>query len=538
LFWALRSMTGTLWRSALVAALFGLHPLHVESVAWISERKDVLCAFFMFIALLCYSSYVHRQRHKGFYFATLFFFVLGLMAKPMIVTLPFVFLLCDYWPLGRFKTEAASSTKPGDGQNLYLAIPLLVEKIPFFFLSIASCVVTALAQKAGGAMYASSEIPLLFRLSNSLISYMEYIIKMIWPLHLSFFYPLIRGLPNSHWKLLLASVLLLLISSVVATRIKKQPFLLVGWLWFLGTLVPVIGIVQVGSQAMADRYTYIPLIGLFIIIAWILHDLAVHAPWLRIAAVSSCVAVIVLLIYQTRIQAGYWKNDFTLSDHALSVTKYNFLAYTMKGISYYNSGNLDSALTCYNQSLLYCSTQMPPRLNIGCILLAQGKTRESIGIFKELMKIDSTYAPAYLNCGKAFATLGNRDSAKICFSRTLALDPTSSPALLNLGKLYQLTGDCERSVHCLVQASLLDPNDPGIFFELGNTVMKCNKREEAVGWYEKSISMEPSFAAAHRQLAMALDSCGRHDAALRQVVIADSITAARKLKSKLLHPAL
>ena len=257
----------------------------------------------------------------------------------MIVTFPFVLLLCDFWPLGRMK----------DRSSFFRAMPLILEKIPFIILSIGSCIVTALAQKAGGAMYRMGELPLLFRIGNSLTSYMEYIVKTLWPMRLSFFYPLIQGLPFSRWKLVIATVLLLCVSAFVVIRMKKQPFLMMGWLWFLGMLVPVIGLVQVGSQAMADRYTYLPLIGLFILISWLFYDLAGRSAWLRTAVPCGCVIVLVFFAFQTRTQAGYWKNDLTLSDHALAVTKYNFLAHSMKGIFYYTAGDFDKALDCYRQ---------------------------------------------------------------------------------------------------------------------------------------------------------------------------------------------
>jgi len=525
LFLALRSMTGTVWRSALVAALFGLHPLHVESVAWVSERKDVLCACFMFITLLCYSSYVHRNRHRGFYFATLFFFILGLLSKPMIVTLPFVFLLCDFWPFRRLTIEINPNLKLMDRYGFYKIIPLFIEKIPFFILSIGSCIVTAMAQKAYAAMYLTGELPFLFRLNNSLISYMEYCIKMVWPIHLSFFYPLVLEMPLYHLKILFASILLLSISVVAALRIKKQPYLLVGWLWFLGMLVPVIGIIQVGSQAMADRYTYLPLIGLFIFVVWLLYDLARRARWLKITAISASVVVLAFLIFLTRIQASYWKNDLTISEHALSVTQYNFLAYTMKGIFLYTTGDYDNALRCYDKSLSINPNQMVPRLNIGCIFLTKGKTKEAIEIFKALSASDSNNALAYLNCGKAFVILDQKDSAIGCFSHALAIEPNLSSALFNLGKLYLGMGEYQKSMPYLQQARRTDPNDPEIYFELGNCSMKSNSREEAIKWYEKSISLDPSFVVAHRQLALALEACGNHGLAQKQASIADSIVA-------------
>jgi Flp pilus assembly protein TadD len=525
LFFALKSMTGTLWRSALVAALFGLHPLHVESVVWVSERKDVLCAFFMFITLLFYSSYVHHGRHKGFYFATLFSFILGLMSKPMLVTLPFVLLLCDFWPMNRFQFEKGPDVAQNMRRRFFLTIPLIVEKTPFFFLSFASCIVTAFAQKAFGAMQPVGNLPFFFRINNSLSSYMEYLIKTVWPVHLSFFYPLVQGLPVSHWRLSAAVLLILLITTAAIVRIRKQPFLLVGWLWFLGTLVPVIGIVQVGSQAMADRYTYVPLVGVFIIISWLLHDLVHRNRWLQVAAASCCVVALALLACQSRRQTGYWKNDLALSEHALSVTRYNYLASCMKGTYLLNAGDYDKAITCFTQSLALCPSQTVPRLNIGCALLCQGKTRDALEAFKSLIASDPSSAIAYLNCGKAYTILGKNDSAIACFSHAIALDTCFYTALYNLGKLYEFMGDYKKGIPYLERTCRLGPEDPAAVFDLGTCYFKTGRFDSAIKWNEKSISLDHYFVPAHRQMAMALDSIGKHDLAKRHVFFADSVEA-------------
>jgi len=531
LFLLLRSMTGAFWRSALVAALFALHPMHVESVAWVSERKDVLSAFFMFTAFLCYSSFVHNRRNIGFYVATFLFFVLGLMAKPMIVTFPFVLLLCDFWPFRRFGLNADQENIRTAQPHANRFIPVLLEKIPFFLLSLFSCVITLYAQRAGGAIVKANELSFFLRSENSIFSVLRYVQKMLWPSNLGFFYPVSMH-PSPLWKVSLALITIVLISIVAMVRMKKQPYLLVGWLWFLGTLAPVIGLVQVGSQALADRYGYIPLIGLFIIIAWFLHDISRHSRLSRITALSCSCAVLVILMLQTRVQAGFWKNDLVLSEHALSLDKNNFLAWSMKGHFLYASGDYDNALRCYAQSLSLCPTQVPPRMNIGCMLLSQGRTRESIAVFKELFAIDSMYSPAYLNCGKAYALLRNNDSAILCFSRALAIEPLSSPALYDLGRLYEAKEDFQKSMGYFLRACRVNPNDPGVFFELGNCCLKSKRPEEAAQWYEKSISLDHSFVFAHRQLAIALDSCGRHDSAKTQISIADSLAAAANMRQK------
>jgi protein O-mannosyl-transferase len=523
LLFALRAMTGTVWRSALVAALFGLHPLHVESVAWVSERKDVLCAFFMFITLLFYTSFA-RRKHWGHYFAALFFFAVGLLAKPMIVTLPFVLLLLDIWPLGRLKLAGNEKQPSNTVSRKNRTIFIFLEKMPFIILSIASCGVTILAQRAGSAIVEIKELPIVVRLANSVLSYVEYIEKMFWPKKLSFFYPLPINMPSTK-SIVIALALLLLISVVVVIRTKKQPYLLVGWLWFLGTLIPVIGLVQVGGQALADRYTYIPLIGLFICIAWLLGEVTRRYGYLKIIAITGSFVVLFIAMFQTRTQAGYWKNDLTLSDHAIAISKSNFLAYSTKGHYLLSSGNNNEALTCFAKSLSLCPIQDVPKINIGCILFNQGKVKESFALFKEVLAKDSNDKLVLVDCGISYAKLGDTKSALAYFSRALTIDSCFYLALYNLGKLYGAEKDYQKSIRYLLQASRVNPNDPGMFLALGNSCFLSNKREDAIKWYEKSVSLNPYFIPARHQLAMALDSCGRHDLAKKQIVIADSLVA-------------
>lgn len=528
LFFGVRLLTGAFWRSALVAALFGLHPLHVESVAWISERKDVLCTFFMLIALIFYTSFA-RRKNKGPYFASLFLYCLGLLSKPMIVTFPFVLLLCDFWPLKRlFSSE--NQTLAQKTQTLKnLNIIVLLEKIPFFVLSFASCIMTVLAQHA--AIIKTDELALSVRFANALLSYTGYIEKMFWPKNLSFFYPIPTNMPPA-MSIAIAAAVLSLISFLVLFRFHKQPYLLFGWLWYLGTLVPVIGIVQVGSQAMADRYTYTPLIGLFVIIAWLLFDCTKKRLFLKVAAIAGSLAMIVLLLFQSRIQAGYWKNDLTLADHAIANSGHNFLAYSTKGHFLLNAHEYDQALRCLATSLAICSTQIAPKINIGCILFNQGKTRESIDVFKQVLAQDSNYVVALVDCGISCAKLGDTRAALDYFTRAAALDSCFVSALFNLGKLYGEMGDYQKSIRYLLRASAINPYDAETFRCLGNSCLKNNRKQEAVRWFEKSISLDPDFIFAHRQLAAALDSCGRHFQGQKHAAIADSLSALWNVKMK------
>lgn len=524
LFFAVRSLTGTLWRSALVAALFAVHPLHVESVAWISERKDVLSAFFMFISLLFYSSYAGSKQWK-YYFATFLFFALGILSKPMIVTFPFVLLLLDFWPLNRFGNAISSEKSSFLQLNKNQIFKAIYEKIPFFILSFISSVLTFLAQKAGSAVVKTDELPVHLRFANSFISYFEYIEKMFWPKNLSFFYPLSVSLPPIK-NLVLAVGIILLISVIATFRIKKQPYFLIGWLWFLGTLVPVIGLVQVGAQSLADRYTYIPLIGLFICFAWLLHDFVQRKNMIvKSVAVASCGAILVVLIFLARTQTACWKNDLTLSDNALAISNSNYIAYSTKGRFLFVNGRYDEALNCYRTSLSICSTQITPKFNIGCIFFNEGKYKESLNAFKIAFSQDSNDPLIFVNCGQAYSALGDKQTAISYYTRALSKDTGFSLAYSNLGKVYGELKDYKKSREYLLKAYSINPLDASTCFALGNNCLIGKDVKEAAQWFEKSVSINPGFIPARRYYAAALDSCGNHDLAKQQTIIADSIVA-------------
>jgi Tfp pilus assembly protein PilF len=519
LFFLLRAMTRSLWKSAFVAALFALHPLHVESVAWVSERKDVLSTFFMLLSLLWYASYA-RTRKGPAYWAAFVSFACGLMAKPMVVTLPFVMLLLDFWPFARLCP--AVDKIPTSSKNRLL--PLLVEKTPFFFLSILSCLVTFIAQRAGNAIVKASELTFGVRIENSVIAYARYIEKTLLPHNLCFFYPIFAH-SQPLLKVLTAVLVLLVISFLAIVLRKNQPYLLMGWLWFLGTLAPVIGIVQVGSQALADRYTYVPLIGLFIMAVWALSAMSAQSRIGRTVAIAGSVAVLIVLTMQTRVQAGYWKNDLVLANHCLAVTGDNFCAYSVKGSYLLKANELDSALACYTKSFSLCPTDMTSRLDIGTILLKQRKLRQSRAIFGEVLSREPDNELAMLNCGKALALLGEKDSAVIWFTKAITLDPVFAPALYNLGTVYAEMKNYDVSRQYFERAVRITPNDFDAYFSLGNACFLGRQKHEAIQWYEKSLAINPYFVPGFRRLALALDSCGMKDEAHRQTVHADSLEA-------------
>jgi tetratricopeptide (TPR) repeat protein len=354
-------MTSRVWQSAFIAALFALHPLHVESVAWAAERKDILSACFGFLTLLFYSRYVHLQQSGAknrvvFYILALLSFAVGLMAKPMLVTLPVVMMLLDYWPLNRFLKTGGESTNSGTAPLW----PALLEKIPFFAFSAASAVITIYAQNHGGAVVTLKAIPLIFRLQNSIVSYLKYILKTLWPQDLAVLYPFTAPIPE--WQVASAALALIIISISAALTIKRYPFYFVGWFWFLITLIPVIGLVQVGNQSMADRYMYIPSVGLFVIAAWFgtvllgrLQNIVLNIPAIQNTAWKKIIfpglfsglfasAVLIAATATTYKQTGYWKDNFSLYRHTLNVTANNYIIHYNLGIAYGRIGDHDAAI--------------------------------------------------------------------------------------------------------------------------------------------------------------------------------------------------
>jgi protein O-mannosyl-transferase len=453
LFFLLKSITGAFWRSFLVAALFSLHPLHVESVAWVSERKDVLSTFFMLLTFLAYVKFVTHKK-PVWYGVSLLFFACGLMAKSMLVTLPFLLLLLDFWPLGRFVLPGTSSRIGTTPKSMWL---LLVEKIPFFLLSFGASVMAVISQKDGGAMVTITSLPVFARVFNASISYVEYLVHMVWPFDLSFFYPLPILYPL---RVFYAALMLLSITGFVVLFIKKKPYLFVGWFWYLGMLVPVIGIVQVGGQAMADRYTYMPLTGIFILLVWLFSDAAQKAREIKTAVIAGSMCVLAILFFQTRIQAGYWKNDQTLGNHGIALDPENYLAYNMKGNYLLKNNRYDEAGFCFSKALSLCSTMDTPLLNIGLIYLMQGRNKKALAVFNELLKIDSTNALANLNCGTVYGWQNNNKMALTHYFRALKKNPQLLPALFNVGLAYARMKEYSSAIPYFQKVLALQPDYP------------------------------------------------------------------------------
>ena len=388
-------MTGALTRSALVAALFALHPLHVESVAWVSERKDVLSALFWFLAMASYARYARRPGALS-YTATLALFAGGLLAKPMLVTLPCVLLLLDFWPLARIDPAAPPQA------TLRRVGRLVAEKIPFFVLSLASSVITVSVQSASGAIPPSSYYPFGARLANALVSYVGYIAKAIWPFPMGVLYPFESG-PSLLWRASMSLLALALVTAIVTLARRRAPYLLFGWLWYVGTLVPVIGLVQVGNQAMADRYTYLPLIGLFVIVAWGIGDLAralAGRKWILAAAAA---ALVLAMAAGTRHQVRYWSDSETLLRHGL------VLAPDFPGLHYH----------------------------LGVYYDGQGRLAEARRELETAVRLAPNSAVAFNSLGVVLTRMGDLQGAAACFRRAIRLDPTFEVARRNLAEVLK-----------------------------------------------------------------------------------------------------
>ncbi len=434
LFLVLQRATGTLWRGALVAALFALHPLHVESVAWVAERKDVLSTFFWMLTLLCYIHYAEHPKPKRYFFVILFF-ALGLMAKPTLVTLPFVLLLLDYWPLGRiqfFHTDDNRSSQVSKNINFPIKRPLFLvyEKLPLFLFSGILSFITFYAQKQHGTVISLELLPLQDRISNAIVSYVIYIGKMIFPSNLAIFYPHPGTIPG--WKVIGAALLLLCISLLAVRKSRRYPHLIVGWLWFLGTMMPMIGLVQVGSQAMADRYTYIPYIGLFLMVSW-------SAPYFlskwhyqrHIIFVMAGLSVSALIIC-TWSQIKHWENSIRIFEQALRVTENNHLAHYNLGTLLHKQGELEKAVAHYSRALQIKPDMLEAHYNLGVALTQTGRSNEAITHYSEALKLEPRHEKAHNDLGVALAMQGKTKEAISHFSEALRIRPDYQAAYNNL----------------------------------------------------------------------------------------------------------
>jgi len=500
LFGFLNRATQARWPSALVAFLFALHPLHVESVAWVSERKDVLSAFFWFLALWAYV--------RGRKWLVLAAFCLGLMSKPMIVTLPFVLLLVDVWPLGRPRTAAR-----------------VREKIPLFALSAAAAVTTYLVQRGSGAVRALDQFPLGLRIENALITYVVYIARTIWPARLAVFYPYPADVPL--WQVALAGLALAAITVLVLRGSHDRPYLAVGWLWYLGTLLPVIGLVQVGAQARADRYMYVPMVGLAIMLAW-------WKPKLVTVPAVACIAL-------TWVQVGYWRSSETLFRHALDVTEANYLAHHNLGVALADDpGRLPEAIAQYQAALAIKPDYARARTDLGNALSKIGRLQEAVAQYQAALRLEPDAAIPHNNLGNALSQIPGRLPEAIAeYQAALRFEPNYAEAHNNLGSAYaQMPGRMPDAISEFETALRINPdyaqartnldlaralprnetNSAEVEYNQAVALLKTGREAEAIPHLEAALRFEPNFADAHYNLGVALSGIpGRMPEAIRHL---------------------
>ena len=500
LFLVFKRMTKDLWQSAFVAALFGLHPLHVESVVWLAERKDVLSTFFWMLTLWSYLRYVEHSMLSR-YLAVLLFFISGLMAKPMLVTLPFVLLLLDYWPLERFRLESSEDGRQCRPRRYYLG--LVWEKIPLFLLSAVSSFVTYMAQKSSGAVSTLAVIPVHVRIANAMVSYVSYIGKMIWPHNLAVLYPYPKSI--IYWQVAGAGVLLGGITLVVFRMVKTKPYVAVGWFWFLGTLVPVIGLVQAGSQAMADRYTYVPLIGLFVIVAWGIPDIFAEWRYKKAALAISAFFVLSVFMICTGVQVGKWRNSITLFQNAVEVTENNYVAYEKLGEALAAQGRNDSAIKHYSEALRIRPDFTSTYLSMGVALREEGNYEAAIRYFLEALRINPDNAMAHNNLGVVFARKGKDKEAVFQFYEAIRIDPDYAGAYYNLGKIYANQGKIEDAMQYYRKTLHFDPKMPQALYNL-SWILSTHKDAEFRNGKEALTLAESLCTITQHRQPLALDS--------------------------------
>lgn len=501
LFLVLKKMTGDFWQSSFVAALFALHPLHVESVAWVAERKDVLSTFFWIMTLWSYTRYVERS---GFdrYLLVLLFFILGLMAKPMLVTLPFVLLLLDYWPLKRFQFEKSGYGNKSEQGRFPLS--LILEKIPLFVLSSASSVATYLVQNISGAVSPLDALPFKVRIANAMVSYASYIGKMIWPHNLSVFYPYPKDILL--WKIAGASFLLVAITVVVFMMAKTKPYFVVGWLWYIGTLVPVIGLVQVGMQAMADRYTYVPLIGIFITIAWGTPDLVSKWRYKRIGLAAITTVVLTILMITSRLQIRYWSNSTTLFEHAINVTVDNSVAHVNIGEALAEHGNTEAAVRHFYEALRIKPDLVAPLLNIGVTLREKGKIDEAINHFLKVLLFKPDCVEAYSELADTLKKKGDFVGAVKYYLEAIRIKPDQAKLYNNLGAILAYQNKGKEAVGYFYKALQIDPTYAGAYYNLGKVFVNEGKIEDAILNYRKALSVNKDITQVLYHLSWILAS--------------------------------
>ena len=499
LFLLLNGMTGALWRPAFVAALFAVHPLHVESVAWVAERKDVLSAFFWMLTIGAYVRYV-RHPVLSRYLAILLAFMLGLLAKPMLVSLPFVLLLLDYWPLRRFRFGELSGLSQ-----------LIVEKVPLFIFSGASALVTFLVQKNSEAVMSLEFLSVGMRLANAFVSYGAYVVKTFWPSGLAIFYPHPGTWPV--WQVVWSVVLVVAVTVCAVGCIRRYPYGVVGWLWYLGTLVPVIGLVQVGSQSISDRYTYIPLIGLFIMVVWGVADLLRGWRYGRALGVAAATAVLSALMVVTWFQVQRWRDSITIFTHALQVTEGNYLAHNNIGMALKKVHRSEDAKGHFRAAINIKPNYAPAYNNLGYLLTREGRIEEGIQFYLKALDIRRDNVDVLFNLGEALASLERIEEAIVWYREALGYKPNSPEVHNNLAVALTKKGRLNEAASQYHEALRLKPDHAGAHNNLAMVLAEQGLLTEAIMHFREALKLQPDYANAHYNLGRALEHKGMFEEA-------------------------
>jgi tetratricopeptide (TPR) repeat protein len=519
LYVVLRGMTGAVWRSGMVAALFALHPLHVESVAWVAERKDVLSTLFLMLTLWAYGRYAVRP-HWARYGAVFVLLALGLTAKPMLVTVPLLLLLLDVWPLGRLRpldwakaNQSEKTGRTGDGGLRARALHLVVEKIPLFLLVAASCAITFIAQQRGGATTLTYSVPFGTRLANALVSYVAYLGKMVWPQGLAVFYPYRERLLTIEW--LGAALLLAGISVWVIRESPRRGYLGTGWFWYVGTLVPVIGLVQVGVQSMADRYTYVPLVGVFVMVVWGVADLLQGRRHGRIAAAVLAGAAVLGCMTCTWFQLQHWRNGVTLFERALRVTRGSALAHNNLGVALKGQGKIEEGIRNYRLALRLNPRYPMAHYNLGVALAETGKPDEAVACYREAIRLRPEYADAHTNLGLELARQGRQEEAIAHYEEAIRIRPDLVTAHYNLGIELAKQGRLDEAIARFQQGIRLDPMNAKLQNNLGVALAKKGMPDQAISHYQEALRLDPEYADPQYNLGVMMGAKGRPEAAIR-----------------------
>ena len=515
LFLVFRRMTGATWRSLLVAIFFGIHPLHVESVAWAAERKDTLSTLFWMLSLLTYVRYVELSKaqspnSKTFYRLTLVIFVFGLMSKPMIVTLPCVMLLLDWWPLGRMQHAACSmqNTAPPATHHAprTTLLRLVREKVPFFVLGLLVSALTVYTQREGGYLSVLSDLTISARIINATLSYGRYLALTVWPVHLAFYsMPLVFPV----WLAVGVALLLLAISLFALRAARTRPYLAFGWIWYLVTLLPVIGLLQIGHQSHADRYTYVPLVGIFALLVWGAHDLTRRWRYQPLLFSALTLTTALPCIALTRRQLPYWKDMETLARHALEVTENNDAAQNVLGVVLFKKGQVNEAINQFQTTLRLNPRHAQAQYNLGIALASKGQWDEAIRHYEEAIRLSPEYPEAHNNLGSALGNKGQMDEAIRQFQEATRLKPDYAEAHNNLGLALNMKGQTDEALTHFLRAVELRPEFVQAHYNAGLILLRKGQIQEAITQFQQTLARQPNQAPAHSLLAQALSRVGR-----------------------------